>query len=104
MHKTLIADDDARMRRMLRQIAAGPARTFYEASDDAEAVAVCAAARPDCVLMDLQMKPMDGLRATTKIKARFPETRIEFVTQHDDAELRAKALGEWLPVCPGVRL
>jgi len=91
MKKILIADDDARMRQMVRQIVAGLASTVYEASDGGEAVAVCAAERPDWVLMDLRMKPLDGLRATAEIKARFPETRIAIVSQFDDAELRVEA-------------
>jgi CheY-like chemotaxis protein len=92
MHKILIADDDARMRRMVKQIVAGLASAVYEAGDGAEAMALCAAERPDWVLMDLRMKPIDGLRATALIKARFPETCVAIVTQYDDPELRAEAL------------
>jgi len=92
MHKILIADDDARMRQMLRQIVASLASTVHEAGDGGEAIAICAAERPDWVLMDLRMKPIDGLRATAAIKARWPETRVIIVTQYDDAELRAEAL------------
>jgi CheY-like chemotaxis protein len=90
--KILIADDDARMRQMVKQVVAGLATELYEAGDGGEAVAICAAQRPDWVLMDLRMKPLDGLRATAAIKARFPETGVVIVTQHDDAELRAEAL------------
>jgi CheY-like chemotaxis protein len=92
MQKVLIADDDARMRQLVRQIVAGFASEICEASDGAAAVAICAAERPDWVLMDLRMKPIDGLRATAKIKAHFPETRIAIVSQFDDDALRAKAL------------
>jgi len=92
MHKILIADDDVRIRQMLRQIVAGLASAVYEASDGGEAIAICATERPDWVLMDLRMEPIDGLRATAAIKARFPETRIVIVTQYDDLGLRAKAL------------
>jgi CheY-like chemotaxis protein len=92
MKKILIADDDARMRQMVRQIVTGLASAVYEASDGGEAIAVCAAERPDWVLMDFRMKPLDGLRATAEIKARFPETRIAIVSQYDDPELRAEAI------------
>ena len=90
--KFLIADDDARMRRILRQIVAHLASAVYEASDGVEAIAVCAAERPDWVLMDMRMKPVDGLHATAAIKDRFPETRVVIITQYDDAQLRAEAL------------
>ena len=89
--KILIADDDARMRQMVKQIVAGLATEFYEAGDGGEAIALCAAQRPDWVLMDFRMKPLDGLAATAQIKARFPETRVAIVSQYDDAELRAEA-------------
>ena len=91
MQKILIADDSARMREIVKQIVAGLASEVYEASDGGEAIAICAAHRPDWVLMDFRMKPMDGLRATAEIIARFPATRIVIVSQYDDAELRAEA-------------
>ncbi len=90
--KIVIADDDARMRQVLRQIVASLAGAVFEAVDGGEAIAVCATERPDWVLMDLRMKPMDGLRATAKIRAHFPQTRIAIVTQYDEAELRAEAI------------
>jgi two-component system, NarL family, nitrate/nitrite response regulator NarL len=91
MRKILIADDNARMRQMVKQIVADLATEIYEASDGGEAITICAAQRPDWVLMDFRMKPMDGLRATAEIKARFPETRVVIVSQYDDTELRAEA-------------
>jgi|WetSurMetagenome_2_1015567.scaffolds.fasta_scaffold620912_2 two-component system, NarL family, nitrate/nitrite response regulator NarL len=89
--KILIADDNARMRQMVKQAVAALASEVCEASDGGEAIAVCTAQRPDWVLMDLRMKPMDGLRATAEIKTRFPQTRIAIVSQYDDSELRAEA-------------
>ncbi len=91
MQKILIVDDDARMRRAIKEILAGLAGKVSEAGDGGEAIAICAAERPDWVLMDVRMKPVDGLRATAAIKSRFPEIRVAIVTQYDDAELRAEA-------------
>lgn len=91
MRKILIVDDDARMRGMVKQIVTGLADKVYEASDGGEAIARCEEERPDWVLMDFRMKPMDGLRATAIIKARFPETHVAIVSQYDDAGLRAEA-------------
>jgi CheY-like chemotaxis protein len=89
--KILVADDDARMRQMVKQVVADLASELYEAGDGDEAVAVCAAHRPDWVLMDLRMRPMDGLRATAEITARFPGTHVAIVSQYEEAELRAEA-------------
>ncbi len=89
--KILIADDDARMRQMVKQVVAGLASEVYEAGDGGEAIAVCAAQRPDWVLMDFRMKRMDGLAATAEIKARFPRTHVAIVSQYNDDELRGEA-------------
>jgi DNA-binding NarL/FixJ family response regulator len=89
--RILIADDHEHMRQIIRQTVARLATEFYEASDGGEAIALCAAERPDWVLMDFRMKQIDGLRATAEIKARFPETRVVIVSQYDDDELRAEA-------------
>ena len=91
MNKILIADDDARMRHVLRQIVSGLASEVYEARDGAEAMALYAIQRPDWVLMDWRMTPLDGLRATAEIKVHFPEARIVIVSQYDEPELRAEA-------------
>ncbi len=92
MHKILIVDDDLRMRRMVRQVVESLASRICEAADGLEAIAACAAERPDWVLMDWRMKPMDGLRATVEITARFPGTRVVLVSQYDDPRLHAAAL------------
>lgn len=87
----MIVDDEPRIRHLLREVAAGFASVVYEAADGGEAIAICATERPDWVLMDVRMKPIDGLRATAAIKARLPETRVVIVTQYDDPELREEA-------------
>ncbi len=91
MLKILIADDDARMRQVLKQMVAGIASAVHEAADGAQAIAGFAAVQPDLVLMDLRMRPVDGLRATAEIKARFPDAHIIIVSQYDDPELRSEA-------------
>ena len=91
VHKILIADDDARIRLVLRQIVMGLASSICEAGDGEEAIAVCTAERPDWVIMDWRMAPVDGLSATAQIKARFPDTHVIILSQDDDPGLRAEA-------------
>jgi CheY-like chemotaxis protein len=91
MQKMLIADDDARMRRVIRELVAGLDMTICEAVNGAEAVELYLIERPDWVLMDLRMKPVDGLIATTQIKAHSPEAWVLIVSQYDDPELREAA-------------
>jgi CheY-like chemotaxis protein len=87
----LIADDNAPMRQMLRALLSPLASDIQEASNGEQAVRLFTEQQPDWVVMDIQMKPVNGLAATRAIRSRFPSARIVIVTQYDDADLRAEA-------------
>jgi two-component system nitrate/nitrite response regulator NarL len=84
-------DDHAPFRRLLRSFFTADEVQITECSDGAEAVLHYAEHQPDWVLMDIEMKPMDGLKATARITARFPLAKVMVVTQHNDADLRSMA-------------
>jgi DNA-binding NarL/FixJ family response regulator len=70
----------------------GEAGALREAVDQAHAL------RPDVILMDLGLPDGSGLGATLAILAEMPDTRIVFLTVHDDDEdlfaaIRAGAKG-----------
>ncbi len=92
LQKILIADDEPRMRQVLKQLVAPLVHEVFEAADGAEGIALYAVQRPDWVLMDWRMKPLDGLHATARIKAQFPEARICIVSQYDEPEMRSLAM------------
>lgn len=87
----LIVDDNPAVRKMTRVYLQDIANEIRECDDGSEALRAYANFQPDWVLMDWQMKRMDGLTATREIKFGFPDARIVMVTQFDDAELRAAA-------------
>ena len=69
-----------------------------EAEDGEAAVEVVAAQRPQVVLMDLNMPGCDGVEATRRIRASYPQTQVVVLTTYSDDEsiisaLRAGALG-----------
>jgi len=87
----LIVEDNGNMRRVIKSLVAEFATETHECADGAEAFAAYALHLPDCVLMDIRMKKMDGISATKRIKASYPKANIIIVTEYDDAELRRSA-------------
>jgi len=85
--KMLIVDDSAAMRRCIKDLLPASDETL-ECSDGDEAVRAFATYRPDWVLMDIEMKPLDGLSAARQIRADWPDARIIFVTSHDRPRFR----------------
>ena len=68
-----------------------------EGASGREAIALVAEHQPDIVLMDLQMKDLDGVEATQKIKENYPDVKVVILTSYHDDEfifpaLRAGAL------------
>jgi len=57
-----------------------------EASSGAEALARAQESSPDVIVMDISMPHMDGMEATRRLKAQFPETRILALTVHEDKQ------------------
>ncbi|MCT2584859.1 response regulator [Actinophytocola gossypii] len=66
--------------------------------DGEDALRLVARHRPDVVLMDLRMPRMDGVEATRRVRAGFPDTQVVVLTTYADDEsvfaaLRAGARG-----------
>jgi CheY-like chemotaxis protein len=89
--KIMIVDDHQEMRRLLMSTLGNLASEFVECCDGAEAVAAWPLHHPDWTIMDVAMKPMDGLEATRQITARFADARILILTQHDSPPIQHAA-------------
>lgn len=93
--KLLIVDDNPLMRQAIRSIVAEPGDQTAECPDAKSVVSAFEAFKPDWVLMDVKMKPINGIQATRDLKAAFPNAHIAIVTNYGDQEFKdeAKAAG-----------
>lgn len=89
--KIMLVDDNAEIRRLLKTALARHAAEFVECADGTEAVAAFGLHHPDWTIMDVAMKPMDGLEATRQITTRHTGSRILMLTQFDTPPMRAAA-------------
>lgn len=84
--RILLVDDQQLVRAGLRMLCqtADDLEVVGEAATGNEAVRLAEQVVPDVVLMDLRMPGMDGIRATERILAARPTTRVVVLTTFDD--------------------
>ncbi len=93
--KLMIVDDNNDVRMFLRSLLEETADEIIECSDGLSAVESYTKHHPDYVLMDIEMKKMDGLTATEIIMKENPGAKIIVVTSHNNDNLKeaVKVLG-----------
>lgn len=91
--RVLVVDDHKVVRRGLRGFLDGEVdlEVVGEAGDGQEALEElerldATDRRPEVVLMDLQMEPVDGVEATRRIKARYDDVEIVVLTSFGEQE------------------
>ena len=89
--RVLIVDDSQPIREFVRATLADAVVVVGECEDVADALEAYSLLHPDWVLMDIEMKVLDGIAATAQIIAAYPKAQIMILTDHDDAELRKAA-------------
>lgn len=84
--RILLVDDHALFRAGVRSLLRGAPglRVIAEASDGREALGLVAKRKPEVVLMDITMPGLNGLDATARLAAEFPDVGIVVVSMHAD--------------------
>ena len=98
--RVMLVDDHVFWRRGVQQIVDAEAdmSVVAEASDGQEAIARAVAAKPDIILMDVNMPKVSGVEATRSIAGALPDVRIVMLTVSDTDEnlfesIKAGAVG-----------
>lgn len=109
--RVLLVDDQRLMRDGLRTLLEleRDLKVVGEAEDGETAITLFAELRPDIVLMDIRMPKLNGVEATRRIKADWPDAHVLILTTFDDDEyvfegLRAGASGYLLKDVSGEEL
>jgi DNA-binding NarL/FixJ family response regulator len=92
--RVLVADDNAQFRAVLRQLLERDPdiSVVAEAADGAQALELVEEHQPDVVLMDVSMPGLDGLEATTELKARYPNLTVLMLSVGDKEQEIAASL------------
>ncbi len=110
--RVVIADDHPLFRAGVRERLEKPEtgiEVVGEASDGQEACELVGSLRPDVVLLDISMPGINGIEATRKIKAEWPEVGVLILTLYDDEQyvyalIDAGAAGYLLKTTDGSQL
>lgn len=90
--KILVADDDPKIRWVLRQGLEDEVFSVVEAEDGQNAIDIYQKERPDLILMDIKMPGMDGLEAMTRIKALDEDVPVVILSAYPDAKIIVQAM------------
>ncbi len=90
--RILVADDEAKMRRLLELTLQGMGHRVLQAADGAEALDLLATEPYDLVLTDLRMPRLDGLGLLRGMRERGLETPVVVLTAHGTVESAVEAM------------
>jgi FixJ family two-component response regulator len=94
IHVVVAVDDDFRVRESLESLigSAGYEPVLFSTAEEFLQSGTLAAAI--CVITDVRMPGMDGIELQRRIRLERPELPVIFISAHNHAEIRQKALDD----------
>jgi CheY-like chemotaxis protein len=89
--RLLVVEHQARLRQLVRRWVEGLDSVVCECASLDEAMRLGAEWRPDWVLVDAQLQPVNGLLALPRLKLLLADAQFVLVSDYDDDALRAAA-------------
>jgi CheY-like chemotaxis protein len=92
--RILIVDDNAAVRKAIAKLLLRSEgwEACGEATTGAEAIAMIRQLRPEVVLLDITLPDLSGFEVATAIRTDLPSSNILIVSQHEPAQMLAKAV------------
>ena len=92
MSRILVVDDESSVRRLLIQFLQSQGHETLEAEGGDQALAMAAEARPDLVLLDIDMPGRDGLATLRRLRLQSPDLPVVMVSGIQDEPRALQAL------------
>lgn len=92
--KVMVVDDQATLAEEIKNVLETDEslRVVATAGDGAEAMQKMSEICPDVVLLDIRMPNMNGVVATQRIKAEYPDVKVVILTTFDDSDYILNAI------------
>ncbi len=91
MKRLLIVEDSSQFRKLLVDLLHGYYDKIYECTGGVDVMKAYKKFKPDCVLMDTQMKKKNAFAVTKQIKTVHPDARVVLMSPYNDPEIDVEA-------------
>lgn len=92
MARILIIEDSSYVRRLIREILEADSHTMLEAEDGLKGLKSAAAEAPECILLDLIMPGIDGLKILKILRQQGSKIPVIVITAHVRETIRKQCL------------